>query len=294
VLTEPARVRSGQRLRTRLAQGLVISTVESTGSTDHDERMYDTGTTLGREDERRRQRGRRGATRGDDIEGLSYERRSPELDQIIERLERGAVPSTRPSPPYERGAGWPSTAGACSTAPSRGHPAGGRRRRRITEKPLEPEREARGAPIVPPRAPLTPAPHRGDALTSTLSEYRSDDSHRAASRSRPGGTRPRPPVASAPRPWWPPAWSRSTGSRPSAAQRVGGRELRMVGGEPVGEPRRGKAGGRPRRLRVDCGDRVCLDARSLDRGSPMCSSRGERRGSTRRRRSRPAPHPSGR
>jgi exodeoxyribonuclease VII large subunit len=43
VLTDPARVRSGQRLRTRLAQGLVISTVESTGSTDQDERMYDTG-----------------------------------------------------------------------------------------------------------------------------------------------------------------------------------------------------------------------------------------------------------
>jgi exodeoxyribonuclease VII large subunit len=43
VLTDPARVRSGQRLRTRLAQGLVISTVESTGSTDQGERMYDTG-----------------------------------------------------------------------------------------------------------------------------------------------------------------------------------------------------------------------------------------------------------
>jgi exodeoxyribonuclease VII large subunit len=43
VLTDPARVRSGQRLRTRLAQGLVISTVESTGSTDQDERMYDNG-----------------------------------------------------------------------------------------------------------------------------------------------------------------------------------------------------------------------------------------------------------
>ena len=43
VLTDPASVRSGQRLRTRLAQGLVISTVETTGSTDQDERMYDTG-----------------------------------------------------------------------------------------------------------------------------------------------------------------------------------------------------------------------------------------------------------
>lgn len=43
VLTDPAAVRSGERLRTRLAQGIVISTVEPAGSTDHDERMYDTG-----------------------------------------------------------------------------------------------------------------------------------------------------------------------------------------------------------------------------------------------------------
>jgi exodeoxyribonuclease VII large subunit len=43
VLTDPARVRAGQRLRTRLARGLVVSTVEPAGSTDHDERMYDNG-----------------------------------------------------------------------------------------------------------------------------------------------------------------------------------------------------------------------------------------------------------
>ncbi|MGA3184632.1 MAG: exodeoxyribonuclease VII large subunit [Candidatus Dormibacteria bacterium] len=43
VLTDPARVRAGQLLRTRLAQGLVVSTVESAGSTDQDEQMYDTG-----------------------------------------------------------------------------------------------------------------------------------------------------------------------------------------------------------------------------------------------------------
>jgi exodeoxyribonuclease VII large subunit len=43
VLTDPASVRAGQRLRTRLAQGLVISTVEPAGSTERDERMYDSG-----------------------------------------------------------------------------------------------------------------------------------------------------------------------------------------------------------------------------------------------------------
>jgi exodeoxyribonuclease VII large subunit len=43
VLTDPASVRGGERLRTRLAQGIVISTIETAGSTDGDERMYDTG-----------------------------------------------------------------------------------------------------------------------------------------------------------------------------------------------------------------------------------------------------------
>ncbi|MGO8686223.1 MAG: exodeoxyribonuclease VII large subunit [Candidatus Dormibacteria bacterium] len=43
VLTDPASVRPGQRLRTRLAGGVLTSTVEPGGSTDHDERMYDTG-----------------------------------------------------------------------------------------------------------------------------------------------------------------------------------------------------------------------------------------------------------
>jgi exodeoxyribonuclease VII large subunit len=43
VLTDAAAVRAGQLLRTRLAQGLVVSKVESSGSTEQDERMYDTG-----------------------------------------------------------------------------------------------------------------------------------------------------------------------------------------------------------------------------------------------------------
>jgi exodeoxyribonuclease VII large subunit len=43
VLTDPAAVRAGQLLRTRLARGLVVSKVESSGSTGQDEHMYDTG-----------------------------------------------------------------------------------------------------------------------------------------------------------------------------------------------------------------------------------------------------------
>jgi exonuclease VII small subunit len=88
---------------------------------------------------------------GDDIEGLSYERALAELDQIIERLERGA-----------------RLAQHCGSLLDRTEQkvtqlvvgAGGR----ITEKPLEPEREGAELPIVPPGAPLVPAPHRGDAL----------------------------------------------------------------------------------------------------------------------------------
>jgi exodeoxyribonuclease VII large subunit len=43
VLTDPGSVRAGQRLRTRLAGGVVTSTAEPAGSTHDDERMYDTG-----------------------------------------------------------------------------------------------------------------------------------------------------------------------------------------------------------------------------------------------------------
>jgi exodeoxyribonuclease VII large subunit len=43
VLTDPGSVRPGQRLRTRLAGGLVVSTAAERDSTGHDERMYDTG-----------------------------------------------------------------------------------------------------------------------------------------------------------------------------------------------------------------------------------------------------------
>ena len=43
VLSDAASVRPGQRLRTRLARGVVTSTAEPGGSTGSDERMYDTG-----------------------------------------------------------------------------------------------------------------------------------------------------------------------------------------------------------------------------------------------------------
>ena len=43
VLTDSGTVRPGGRLRTRLARGVVVSTVDAQGSTDADERMYDTG-----------------------------------------------------------------------------------------------------------------------------------------------------------------------------------------------------------------------------------------------------------
>jgi exodeoxyribonuclease VII large subunit len=42
VLTDSGTVRAGGRLRTRLARGVVISTVDGPGSTGADERMYDT------------------------------------------------------------------------------------------------------------------------------------------------------------------------------------------------------------------------------------------------------------
>jgi exodeoxyribonuclease VII small subunit len=102
---------------------------------------------------------------GDDIEGLSYERALAELDQIIERLERGAVALDEAIAAYERGA---RLAQHCGSLLDRTEQkvtqlvvgAGGR----ITEKPLEPEREVVAVPVVPPGAPLTPLPGRRDVL----------------------------------------------------------------------------------------------------------------------------------
>jgi len=95
---------------------------------------------------------------GDDIEGLSYERALAELDQIIERLERGAVA-------LDEGA---RLAQHCGSLLDRTEQkvtqlvvgAGGR----IAERPLEPEREVVELPAVPPGAPLTPLPGRRDVL----------------------------------------------------------------------------------------------------------------------------------
>jgi exodeoxyribonuclease VII small subunit len=102
---------------------------------------------------------------GDDIEGLSYERALAELDQIIERLERGAVALDEAIAAYERGA---RLAQHCGSLLDRTEQkvtqlvvgAGGR----IIEKPLEPERQVAELPISPPGAPSTPATRRGDAL----------------------------------------------------------------------------------------------------------------------------------
>ena len=43
VITDPGSVTGGQRLRTRLAGGELLSTAEAAGSTDHHEQMYDAG-----------------------------------------------------------------------------------------------------------------------------------------------------------------------------------------------------------------------------------------------------------
>jgi exodeoxyribonuclease VII small subunit len=100
---------------------------------------------------------------GDDIEGLSYERALAELDQIIERLERGTVALDEAIAAYERGA---RLAQHCGSLLDRTEQkvtqlvvgAGGR----IWEKPLAPEREVPELPVVPPGAPLTPLPGRRD------------------------------------------------------------------------------------------------------------------------------------
>lgn len=81
-----------------------------------------------------------------DVETLSYERALEELDQIIERLERGAVPLDDAIAAYERGA---LLAGRCAALLDRTEQkisqlvvgAGGR----IAERPLEPQEAVREA-----------------------------------------------------------------------------------------------------------------------------------------------------
>jgi exodeoxyribonuclease VII small subunit len=99
---------------------------------------------------------------GDDIESLSYERALGELDQIIERLERGAVALDEAIAAYERGA---RLARHCGSLLDRTEQkisqlvvgAGGR----VAEKPLELEREGAEPPVVRPGVPVAPgARHR--------------------------------------------------------------------------------------------------------------------------------------
>ncbi|MGO8686224.1 MAG: exodeoxyribonuclease VII small subunit [Candidatus Dormibacteria bacterium] len=98
---------------------------------------------------------------GEDIDGLSYERALAELDQIIERLERGAVALDEAIAAYERGA---RLAQHCGSLLDRTEQkisqlvvgAGGR----ITEKPLAPERETQDRAVLPPGAPAAAAPAR--------------------------------------------------------------------------------------------------------------------------------------
>jgi exodeoxyribonuclease VII small subunit len=96
---------------------------------------------------------------------LSYERALAELDQIIERLERGAVALDEAIAAYERGARLAQHCGSLLDRTERKVTqlvvgAGGR----ITEKPLEPERDVVALPVVPPGAPLTPLPARRDVM----------------------------------------------------------------------------------------------------------------------------------
>lgn len=98
----------------------------------------------------------------EEIDGLSYERALGELDQIIERLERGAVALDEAIAAYERGA---RLAQHCSRLLDRTEQkvsqlvvgSGGR----ITEKPLDTERTGAELPVViPPGAPVAPVPGR--------------------------------------------------------------------------------------------------------------------------------------
>jgi exodeoxyribonuclease VII small subunit len=100
-----------------------------------------------------------------DIESLSYEQALAELDQIIERLERGAVALDEAIAAYERGA---RLAQHCGSLLDRTEQkisqlvvgAGGR----FTEKPLERERESAEPPAGPPGAPLIPIPAPRETL----------------------------------------------------------------------------------------------------------------------------------
>jgi exodeoxyribonuclease VII small subunit len=107
-----------------------------------------------------------GATVADaDIDGLSYERALAELDQIIERLERGTVALDEAIAAYERGA---RLAQHCGDLLDRTEQkisqlvvgAGGR----IAEKPLASEREVPELGVVAPGAPAGPAPRREQQL----------------------------------------------------------------------------------------------------------------------------------
>jgi len=107
-----------------------------------------------------------GATvEGGDIDGLSYERALAELDQIIERLERGAVALDEAIAAYERGA---RLAQHCGNLLDRTEQkisqlvvgVGGR----ITEKPLAPEREGTESNLAPPGAPVAPVSGRRQQL----------------------------------------------------------------------------------------------------------------------------------
>ena len=159
----PGAVSPGSRLRTRLARGLVVSTVDAPGSTDRERtdvryRPRHCGERMRGDDSEAP--GAPG-TGSDDIDSLSYERALAELDQIIERLERGAVALDEAIAAYERGA---RLARHCGELLDRTEQkisqlvvgAGGR----VTEKPLEPGRETADPPMAPAGAPLVPIPGR--------------------------------------------------------------------------------------------------------------------------------------
>ncbi len=107
-------------------------------------------------------------TGSDDIDRLSYERALAELDQIIERLERGAVALDEAIAAYERGARLAQHCGGLLDRTEQKISqlvvgAGGR----VTEKPLDPLRESgevpvptRELPVATPGAPLLPLPGR--------------------------------------------------------------------------------------------------------------------------------------
>jgi exodeoxyribonuclease VII small subunit len=104
-------------------------------------------------------------SQADEIESLSYERALAELDQIIERLERGAVALDEAIAAYERGA---RLAQHCGSLLDRTEQkisqlvvgAGGR----IAERPLERGREGVELPAGPPGAPLVPLPVQREQL----------------------------------------------------------------------------------------------------------------------------------